>query len=101
MVLSSVSRCMSHSAVGAGAVPCFSVIVGVVSVLFVSVCVAVRPTSCSAILAGSYVDVDISPDHAGVAQVPSPLQYVLEDADVQLLRLVTGKFPVTSAVKST
>jgi hypothetical protein len=29
------------------------------------------------------------------AQVPSPRQYVDDDAEVPLLRLVTGKFPVT------
>jgi len=38
---------------------------------------------------------------AGVAHVPSPLQKVLEDADVPEFRLVTGRFPVTSAERLT
>lgn len=32
---------------------------------------------------------------AGVDQVPSPRQYVVLEADVPLLRLPTGKLPVT------
>ena len=43
----------------------------------------------------------ISPEPAGVAHVPSPRQYVDELALVPLLRLVTGRLPVTSADKST
>jgi hypothetical protein len=38
---------------------------------------------------------------AGVAHVPSPLQNVLDDADVPEFRFVTGKFPVTSAERLT
>jgi len=34
----------------------------------------------------------------GVAQVPSPLQNVVLDADVPLFKLVTGRFPVTPVV---
>jgi len=41
------------------------------------------------------------PDPAGVAHVPSPLQNVLEDADVPEFRFATGKFPVTSAERLT
>ena len=41
------------------------------------------------------------PDPAGVAQVPSPRQNVVEDADVPEFRLVTGRFPVTSAERLT
>jgi hypothetical protein len=41
------------------------------------------------------VTVPEPPPPAGVAQVPSPLQNVVLEADVPLLRLVTGKFPVT------
>jgi len=41
------------------------------------------------------------PEPAGVAHVPSPLQNVLEDADVPEFRLATGKFPVTSAERLT
>jgi hypothetical protein len=41
------------------------------------------------------------PPPAGVAHVPSPLQKVEAEADVPLLRLVTGKLPETSAVRST
>jgi hypothetical protein len=37
-----------------------------------------------------------SPDPDGVAQVPSPLQKVEDEAEVPLLRFVTGKFPVTA-----
>ena len=42
-------------------------------------------------------DVILAPPPLGVAQVPSPRQKVEDDADVPLLRLVTGRFPVTSA----
>jgi hypothetical protein len=35
------------------------------------------------------------PPPDGVAHVPSPLQNVVLEADVPLLRLVTGKLPVT------
>lgn len=38
---------------------------------------------------------------AGVAHVPSPRQKVVLEADVPLFRLVTGKLPVTSALKLT
>ena len=38
------------------------------------------------------------PPPAGVAQVASPRQKVEEEADVPLLRLVTGRFPVTPVV---
>ena len=38
---------------------------------------------------------------AGVAHVPSPRQKVELDADVPELRFVTGKFPVTSALRLT
>ena len=37
----------------------------------------------------------------GVAHVPSPRQKVEDDALVPLLRFVTGRFPVTSAVRLT
>jgi hypothetical protein len=37
----------------------------------------------------------LPPPPAGVAQVPSPLQNVVLDADVPLFKLVTGRFPVT------
>src|SRR5512146_1824259 len=45
--------------------------------------------------------VTVPPDPAGVAQLPSPRQNVVADADVPELRLVTGRFPVTSAAKFT
>jgi len=35
------------------------------------------------------------------AQVPSPRQYVLADAPVPLLSLLTGRLPVTSVARST
>ena len=44
------------------------------------------------------IDVTVPALAAGVAHVPSPLQKVVLDADVPLLRLVTGKFPVTPVV---
>ena len=37
----------------------------------------------------------------GVAQVPSPLQNVEDDAEVPELRFVTGRFPVTPVAKDT
>lgn len=37
----------------------------------------------------------------GTVHVPSPLQNVVEDADVPLFKFVTGKFPETSAVNET
>ena len=37
----------------------------------------------------------VPPPPAGVAQVPSPLQKVDEDAPVPEFRFVTGRFPVT------
>ena len=43
----------------------------------------------------------MSPLPAGAAHVPSPRQNVLAEALVPLLRFATGKFPVTSADKST
>jgi len=41
------------------------------------------------------------PPPAGVAQDPSPRQNVVLEAPVPLFKLVTGKLPVTSAVKLT
>ena len=35
------------------------------------------------------------PEPAGVAQVPSPRQKVVDDAEVPLFRLPTGRLPVT------
>jgi len=43
----------------------------------------------------------VMPVAGGAAHVPSPLQNVLLDAEVPLLRLVTGKLPVTSADRLT
>ena len=39
------------------------------------------------------------PPPAGVAQVASPLQKVVLEADVPLFRFVTGRFPVTPVVR--
>ena len=44
---------------------------------------------------------DVIPVAGGLAHVPSPLQNVELDALVPLFRLVTGRLPVTSAVKDT
>ena len=41
-----------------------------------------------------------SPEPLGVAQVPSPLQKEEPEAPVPEFKLPTGRFPVTSAVKS-
>src|SRR5678815_1665759 len=42
---------------------------------------------------------DVTPVPGATAQVPSPRQNVLADADVPEFRFVTGKFPVTPVVK--
>jgi hypothetical protein len=42
-----------------------------------------------------------SPEPLGVDQVPSPLQKELPEAPVPEFKLLTGRFPVTSAAKST
>ena len=44
---------------------------------------------------------DVIPVAGGLAHVPSPLQNVELEALVPLFRLVTGRFPVTSAVNDT
>ena len=44
---------------------------------------------------------DVIPVAGGLAHVPSPLQNVLDEADVPLFRFVTGRFPVTSADRDT
>ena len=46
-------------------------------------------------------DVITVPLPAGTAQVPSPRQNEVLDAPVPLARLVTGRFPVTSAARFT
>ena len=38
---------------------------------------------------------EVTPVPAGVAHEPSPLQNVVDEAEVPELRFVTGKFPVT------
>ena len=51
-------------------------------------------------VAGHVVEKDVTPlDPEGVAQVPSPRQKVVDDAPVPLLRLVTGRLPVTPVVR--
>ena len=51
-------------------------------------------------LDGHVVENELTPAVAlGVAQVPSPLQKVVLDALVPLLRFVTGRFPVTPVVR--
>ena len=44
---------------------------------------------------------EVIPVAGGLAHVPSPLQNVLDEADVPLFKFATGKFPVTSVLSET